>query len=321
MPALVLADFPPLFLRILALVLGLLWGSFLNVVIHRLPRGMSVVRPPSHCPACQTPIAAFRNVPVFGWLFLRGKAACCGAPISMRYPLVELAGGVLSLAIVEAVVLALPPDVEALRALAVFVASFALALGLLAAAFIDLEHMIVPDVISIGGTLLGVATFALRDMSLADTLIGAAVGYAIVWLPFDVAYAKLRGKPGMGLGDAKLVMLAGAWFGYSGALFVLGAGAVQGTLATVAMLAAGRMPEEPEAVQRERAEIAAELETLTPEEREAALAELEADPLAGEPEAGLGKARIAFGPFLILATLECLLIGRERIFGWLLLEG
>ncbi|MSP24136.1 MAG: prepilin peptidase [Myxococcales bacterium] len=318
MPALVLADFPSQFLRLVALLLGLVWGSFLNVVIHRLPRGMSVVRPASHCPACAAPIAAWRNVPVFGWFFLRGRAACCGARISARYPFVELLGAVLSIAVVDALILTMPPETEAVHALAVFVACFALALGLLAAAFIDLEHMIVPDAISLGGTVLGAATFALRDMSLRDSLIGAVVGFVIIWLPFDVAYKKLNGTPGMGLGDAKLLMLAGAWFGYEGALFVLGAGAIQGTAATLLMMAAGKLPQEPESVTRERAECLAAIEELPPEERDAAREEHRADPLADEPGEGLGKARIAFGPFLILATLECLLIGRDRIFEWML---
>ena len=87
-----LADFPPVALRIFAALLGLVWGSFLNVVIYRVPREMSIVRPPSHCPSCSAPIVAYRNVPVFGWLALRGRAACCGARISARYPLVEAAG-------------------------------------------------------------------------------------------------------------------------------------------------------------------------------------------------------------------------------------
>ena len=312
-----LADFPHLALRIMAVLFGLVWGSFLNVVIYRLPRGMSVVRPASHCPACGKSIPGYRNIPVLSWVFLRGKAGCCGAPISPRYPLVEAAGGLVSLAIVEAVILAFPPETEAIHALAVYVADLALALALIAAAFIDLEHMIVPDVISFGGTALGIATFALRDLRLTDSLIGAAVGFALVWLPFDVLYARVRGKAGMGLGDAKLTMLAGAWFGYPGALFVLGAGAVQGTVAALAIVISGKKIEEPEAVKREREELRAELATMSEKERAEVEKELALDPLADEPEEGLGKARIAFGPFLILAILECLLIGRERIFGWI----
>jgi leader peptidase (prepilin peptidase)/N-methyltransferase len=313
-----IADFPPSFLRLLALAFGLVWGSFLNVVIHRLPRGMSLSRPGSHCPACKTPIRWYRNVPLISWLWMRGRAPCCGAKIAARYPLVELAGGVLSLAVMEALVLLMPLQTELLHAAVVYLAHFGLVLALVAAAFIDLEYMIVPDSISIGGTVLGLATFSLRSMTLLDAVIGAAVGFLVVWLPFDVIYARLRGAPGMGLGDAKLLMLAGAWFGWGGALFVLAAGAIQGSLVTLLLVATGQGLEEPEAVKQEREELRKELEALPPEEREELEGELGRDPLAEEPEEGLGKARIAFGPFLILATLECLLIGRETIFSWIL---
>ena len=317
MPDLTLVDFPPIFLRVVAVLFGLIWGSFLNVVIHRLPRDMSLVRPASHCPACNTPIPFYRNVPVLSWLLQRGRAACCGTKVSPRYVLVELAGGVASWAILEALILPLPPATAAVHALAIYLADLCLALGLIAAAFIDLEHMIVPDAISLGGTVLGLATFALRDMELLDSALGAAVGFVVVWLPFVFGYAKLRGHPGMGMGDAKLTLLAGAWFGWRGALLVLGAGAVQGSVAMLLLALAGKKVEEPEAVRREREEIRAELEALDPEERAAIEEELAADPLAEEPESGWGKARVAFGPFLILAILECLLLGTDRIFDWI----
>lgn len=313
-----LADFPPTLLRVFAALFGLVWGSFLNVVIHRVPRGMSVVSPPSHCPACHAPIVAYRNIPVLGWLLLGGRAACCGVRIPARYPLVELIGAVLSLAVLETVVFALPPGVAALHAAMVYVAHLALVLGLAAAAFIDLEHMFIPDAVSLGGALLGLATSPVRDLAWTDSLLGAAVGFAVVYVPFDLLYGKLRGRPGMGLGDAKLLALAGAWFGTSGALFVLGAGAIQGTLAAVALVVAGKRPDEPEAVKREREELRAELEAMSEEERAEVLAELAGDPLAEEPEEGLGKARIAFGPFLILAILELLFLGRERVLGFVL---
>jgi len=255
---------------------------------------------------------------VLGWLLLRGRASCCGVAIPVRYPLVELVGGVLSLAVLETLVFALPPDTSALHAGMVYVAHLALALGLAAAAFIDLEHMFIPDAVSIGGALLGLATSPIRDLAWTDSLLGGALGFALVYVPFDLIYSKLRGRPGMGLGDAKLLALAGTWLGPSGAMFVLGAGAIQGTAAAVLLLVAGRAPGEPEAVKREREELRAELETMSEEERAAVLEELASDPLAEEPEEGLGKARIAFGPFLILGILECLFIGRERILGALL---
>jgi len=317
MPPLLLEDFPPWFLRAFALCFGLLWGSFLNVVIYRVPREMSVVRPGSRCPGCGVPIRPWDNVPVFSWVLLRGRARCCGVAISARYPLVELAGGLLSLAIVEAVVLRLPESTTFGRALAIFVADLALALGLLAATFIDLEHMYIPDPVTLGGAALGVATASFREMSFVDSLIGAAVGFTMVWLPFIVIYPRIRGRVGMGLGDAKLMLLAGAWFGWGGALFVLGAGAIQGTLvAIVTLLARGKI-EEPEAVRAEREQIQAELAAMTEEERAAAEKELEDDPLMEEAGEGVGQARMAFGPFLALATLECLLLGRDILGAYL----
>jgi leader peptidase (prepilin peptidase)/N-methyltransferase len=304
----VLGDIPLSFLRVVATIFGLLWGSFLNVVIYRAPRGLSVVHPPSTCPACQALIRPYDNIPVFSWLILRGKARCCGAKISPRYPLVELIGGVLSLAIVEVLIRPLPLDTPWYRAGAVFLAYFALALSLVAAAFIDAENMYLPDPITLGGTVLGVLTATLRGMSLRTSLIGALVGFVMLWLPFIVIYPRLRGRQGMGLGDAKLIMLAGAWFGWGGAFFTLLAGAVQGTLgAVVIYLTLGKI-EEPEAVRADREE----LQKAAAEGDAEAAQILADDPLGEAPAEGLSQARLPFGPFLILAMLELLFFG-ERI--------
>jgi leader peptidase (prepilin peptidase) / N-methyltransferase len=290
--------------------LGLVFGSFLNVVIHRLPRGESVVFPASHCTSCGAAIRALDNLPVLGWLLLRGRARCCKAPISPRYPLVELLGGLLGGTLIQVAVLTLPADTPLWQGGLLFAAQLALGLGLIAAAFIDLSHMYLPDSITLGGAALGLASVPLRpDASWLESLVGAAVGFAIVWLPFDLLHRLLRGTPGMGLGDAKLVMLAGAWFGWQGALFTLLGGAIQATLTVVSVYLVGGKLEEPEAVKLERAEIEAELAQATPEERAEIEAELAGDPLAGEPGTGFGKARIAFGPFLVLAVLELLVFG------------
>lgn len=316
-----LGDFPAWFVTTFAVAFGLIWGSFLNVVIYRVPRGKSVVRPGSACPACGKPIRAWDNVPVLGFVLLRGRARCCGAKLSPRYPLVELMGGVLALAVLEVLVRPLPEKTSLGYSLAVFCASLALALGLVAAAFIDLEHMILPDSITIGAAVLGVATSSFRALSFLDALIGAAAGFVIVWLPFLVIYPRLRGKAGMGLGDAKLLMAAGAWFGWPGALTVLGAGAVQGTVAALAQLAFRGKIDEPPEVTREREEIRAELSQMTPEERAEVEKELAEDPLMEEAdEDDPGLARIAFGPFLALATIEYLLFGKQAL-GWFLKGG
>jgi leader peptidase (prepilin peptidase)/N-methyltransferase len=185
------------------------------------------------------------------------------------------------------------------------------ALALVGVAFIDLEHMYVPDAISIGGTVVGIATFSLRpDLDVVAALVGAAVGFAVVWLPFGVLYRWIRGRTGMGLGDAKLVMMAGAWFGWSGAIFALLAGAVQGTVAALVVLLLHGRIDEPAAVQKEREETERALAELAPEERAAAEAELARDPLyEAVPRGNVGLARIAFGPFLALAMLEYLFLG------------
>ena len=143
-----------------------------------------------------------------------------------------------------------PPEAPVHGALLLFLAYFALCLGLVAAVFIDLEFMLLPDGITLGGTLLGLASSVIRGVPLRDAALGAAVGFVVIWLPFNLLYRLVRGHPGMGLGDAKLLMLTGAWFGWKGALFALLAGAVQGTAVALALVAVKGRIEEPEAVQR-----------------------------------------------------------------------
>lgn len=306
---LTLGDLPGPFITAIAVALGLAFGSFLNVVIYRLPRGESLSHPPSRCPGCGKAIRIYDNLPVLGWLLLRGRARCCKVRISPRYPLIEALGGLIAWAIVRAILFELPDETVWWKLVLLFALYLALALGLLAASFIDLEHMYLPDSITLGGTLLGLCSVPLRGGTLVSALLGAALGFLLVWLPFDFLYGKLRGMPGMGLGDAKLVMLAGAWFGWQGAVFALLAGAVQATVVALAVfLARGRI-DEPEAVIRERKELQALLENSEGEERAELEREIARDPLAFEPEAGLGKARLAFGPFLALATIEYMLFG------------
>jgi len=313
---LILADAPLWFLRTFAIAFGLIWGSFLNVVIYRVPRDMSVVRPGSHCPACGKPIAGYYNVPVLSYVLLRGRAACCGAKMSPRYPLVELLGGALSLAIIEVIVRPMPASEPLGRALAIYGADFALCMGLTAAAFIDFEWMLLPDSINIGGAVLGVATASFRGLGLAESLLSAVIGYAVIWL-VGVIYKKVRGRSGAGMGDAKLLMLAGAWFGWHGVYFTLLAGSIQGTLFTAIIYLVRGKIDEPAAVKAEREEL----------EREAAAGDLEAqeildeDPVGKAPEPGFFRAAIPFGPFLILAILELLFLRRpvfdliDRVMG------
>ena len=296
-----LSWFPLWILRGFVLFFGLIWGSFLNVVIYRLPREMSVVRPASHCPGCGKPIAGYDNVPVFAYLLLRGRARCCGVKMSPRYPLVELLGGLLSVAILEAIILKLPDQTPALRALAIYGADFALCMGLVAAAFIDAEHMFLPDSITFGGIVLGLATATLRGLPLTQSFIGAVTGFLGIWFPFTFLYKRVLGRTGMGLGDAKLLALAGAWFGWPGAVFVLFAGAVQGSLFALTLRLLGIELGLPEAVKEDLAE----LKKAADEGDAEAIEALAQDPLAE----GHGGMRMPFGPFLILGCLELLFAG------------
>lgn len=305
----------------LAVSLGLILGSFLNVVIYRLPRQKSVVWPGSACPHCGKPIAGYDNIPVLSWLLLLGRARCCKAKISARYPAVEAIAGLYAWTLVIFVIGGLPLETPWWRALFLFLCHLSLGLGLIGAAFIDLEFMVLPDSITLGGTVLGLVTAALRPgASIRQSLLGAAIGFLAIWLLFDVLYRLIRGRVGMGLGDAKLVMLAGAWFGWHGCVFALLAGSVQGTVAMIAVLAAQGRIDEPEAVKRERE---ARLAEIAATEEPAARSELEkefaADPVLSNPGSGHpALAKFAFGPFLALSIIEYQLISSAEFYqNWL----
>ncbi len=315
-----LAELPPAFLLVLAGMLGLLFGSFSNVVIYRLPRGENLAYPASHCPACGQPIAAYHNLPLLGFLWLRGRARCCKAAISFRYPLVELLGGLWALAVMRVIVLDLPGDTPLWRAGLVFALYLGLGLTLLCAIFIDLDHMLLPDTLTLGSAVVGLLSAPLRGLDLLASVSGAAVGFLVVWLLFVEGYRWLRGFPGMGLGDAKLLLSTGAWFGWRGVLFALLVGSMLGTLTALAVYAARGKLQEPESVLREREELQAALDELEGEERAELAAELAKDPLFLEPGSGLSQARLAFGPFLAIATLLYLFVGQALIDEYLLLN-
>jgi leader peptidase (prepilin peptidase)/N-methyltransferase len=312
-----LSELPAALLLGLAAVLGLLFGSFSNVVIYRLPRGENVAFPASHCPACGKPIAPYDNLPVLSFLWLRGRARCCKVPISVRYPAVELLGGLWALAAMRLLVLPSAAELPVWRGGVLFALYLALGLILICAIFIDLDYMLLPDALTLGGAALGLVSAPLREIGLVSSGIGAVLGFGVVWLLFVEGYRRLRGYPGMGLGDAKLLLLTGAWFGFRGVLFALLVGSVLGTLTALAVyLARGRL-EEPEGVRAERQELAEALEQLEGEERAELEAELAKDPLFAEPGPGLGRARLAFGPFLALSTLAYALVGPELIDAYL----
>ena len=203
-----------------AAVVGAIFGSFLNVVAYRLPRGESLSRPRSRCPQCQTAIRPYDNVPVLSWLALRGRCRDCRAPISARYPLVEAVTGLLC----ALVVMAKGPDVEALPGLV-------LVLLLVPITLIDLDHQIIPNKLTLLGAIVALPLVYLADSgALVEHLIAGAAGAMFFFLAL-LAYPR-----GMGMGDVKLAGVLGLFLGaaVAPAIFIA---LVCGTLVGVAVMA------------------------------------------------------------------------------------
>jgi len=210
-------------------VLSSVIGSFLNVVIHRVPRRQSIVHPRSACPACGATIRWYDNLPLLSWLALRAKCRSCGARISVRYPVVEAAAGVIGV---------LAAHRYGLTVAGLEVAVFAwLSLAL---ALIDLEHQILPDVMTYPAILFGLICSSVGGRTnLTDAVAGAAVGAAIPTIVILV-YRLLRGVEGMGWGDVKYLAAIGAVVGLRDCLWVLMIAAVLGAAVGVALILAGR---------------------------------------------------------------------------------
>jgi leader peptidase (prepilin peptidase)/N-methyltransferase len=209
---------------------GLCIGSFLNVCIHRLPIGKSIVRPPSSCPTCGSMISWYDNIPVISWILLRGRCRGCKASISIRYPLVELLTGLL------AVITAAHFGIQ-WSALIYFIFGVAL----IVITFIDLDHRIIPDIISLPGIPMGfLASFLLPQISWTESLIGIVVGGGSL-LAIAMGYQFITGKEGMGGGDIKLLAMIGAFLGWKGVFFTIMASSLTGTVVGIAaMLRAGK---------------------------------------------------------------------------------
>jgi len=208
-----------LMFQTIAFVYGLCIGSFMNVCIYRLPLSRSLIKPGSACPQCGRSIPFYDNIPVISFLLLRGRCRNCGATISWRYPLVELLGGLTALAAVTRFGLSLPALVYF-----VFIAV------LIVVTFIDIDHRIIPDVITLPGIVLGLAaSFLLPRTSLTDALLGILLGGGSL-LAVAVIYRLITKKDGMGMGDVKLLAMIGAFIGWQGVLFTIFIGSLAGSL-------------------------------------------------------------------------------------------
>jgi leader peptidase (prepilin peptidase) / N-methyltransferase len=212
----------------LATLLGLAIGSFLNVCIHRLPRGESLAWPGSHCPRCMHPIAWYDNLPALSYLWLRGRCRHCRVRIPVRYLLVELITG----ALFAGLALTYPPGV-------LLASRLLLAAALVALFVIDLDHKILPNVITLPGIIAGfvLSLFAAPGWrsSLIGILVGGGIPFAIAW-----TYEKVRGHEGLGMGDVKMLAMIGAFLGWQLMLLTLVLASFTGSLVGMGFIAAGK---------------------------------------------------------------------------------
>ena len=208
--------------------LGLAVGSFLNVVIHRLPLGASVVRPPSRCPRCDYQLRWFDNVPVLSWVLLRGRCRRCGAAISARYPIIEL---------VTMGMFLLHYGVFGWTALMAVRLVFACALIVLFA--IDLEHHLLPNSVTLPGIGVGLIVSTVLPPGLRDAALGTLLGGGVLW-GIGEAYFRYSGQEGMGGGDVKMLAMIGAFLGWKLVLVTLVLSSVAGSLIGLMVIAAKR---------------------------------------------------------------------------------
>lgn len=229
----ILKDLVPI-LAFFSFWLGACIASFLNVVIWRAPRGESIVSPPSHCPKCNSPIKWYQNIPILSWLALRGKCANCRAPISPRYICVELLGGLLFLAVfLHATALSLPVYVIPVYWIWVSL--------MIAGAFIDFDHQLLPDFTTVGGMVLGVAVAIFEACQLrswwvlAYSVGGLVFGFGLLWLVRWLG-SKAFKREAMGMGDVFLMGAVGALFGPVAVLVTLILSSVFGSIVGITLI-------------------------------------------------------------------------------------
>ena len=240
-----------LYFAALTFAFGACMGSFLNVCIHRIPREISVITPRSHCPQCGQPIAWYDNIPLFSWVILRARCRHCGGNIASRYVIVECLTGILFVLVWlkyasfgESRLLGLAP-ISDIRLVPVY---WLAVFGLLLGTFVDLEHMIIPDRVSLGGIALGLALSAMVPAlqhettwvaALGASFLGAVTGSGMLWLTALLGKLIFR-RDAMGMGDVKLLGAIGAFLGWGAVLFTLMLSSFAGAVVGVTLVLSRR---------------------------------------------------------------------------------
>jgi leader peptidase (prepilin peptidase)/N-methyltransferase len=215
-------------LLVLSAVLGLAIGSFLNVCIYRIPLQQSLLSPPSRCPNCDRSLRWFDNIPVVSWILLGGKCRDCRTRISLQYPLVELVTAVLFVAIVW-----LTPPGPQLAARLLFVCLLIVLFG------IDLEHQLLPNVITLPGIVIGLIFSLVGPPGWKSAVIGALLGAGVLY-GIAAAYYMVRREEGLGMGDVKMLAMIGAFLGWQAVLVTLVLSSFAGAVVGVALMVAQR---------------------------------------------------------------------------------
>ena len=266
-------------LIIASVLFGASWGSFLNVVISRVPEGLSVVTPPSRCPVCKNQIKPYDNIPIISYLILKGRCRNCKTHISIEYPVVEFIGAVMGLALYFEFDFTLE-----------YLYYFIFVFGMIALAFIDLKHWMVPDSILIllaviGLLIPGVSYFLnyIFYMDIFTSLIGGVTGFLVI-ATIIILYKFIRKIDALGWGDAYVLSIIGIYLGPKGAITSLFFSVFQASVIGIAMILAGKKQTVP-------------YDDVTGD-----------DPIKD-------KAALPFIPFLIMGSLEYLFWG-EKILNW-----
>ena len=226
-----------MFLNFFAFIFGAVVGSFLNVCIFRLPAKISIIKPLSQCPHCHHPIRFYDNIPLISYIVLKGKCRDCGGTISWRYPLVELLTAVLSLFLFIKIVNIAPLVPIPIGLVLNFLIYFIFVSVLIIIAFIDLDHQIIPDVLTLPGIPIFflLAVFVVKDVPWLDALIGLLVGGGVL---FGIAfvYELITKREGMGGGDIKLLAMIGGFLGWKSLIFILLFSSFSGAIIGIAVM-------------------------------------------------------------------------------------